>query len=329
MDFKLEVNNQSDKNPGQENQLKTKEFLADLDTHTIAKVFTNFSKEKRTLIMPIGFPQAGKSLLLSSLMHYAIKGGDTLFRSLLEDNFPYDKGRRTADNMKSYFESGKIYETTSKGTLDLIGIRMEPSRSKLPSLNLAFLDLAGEDIKKIKTSEGAVFTDKINAVFNGLKVDDSPIIFALITPFLPAAGDNETIEEAHQREDTLHYDFLNYITQNQPHILSNSKFLVIVSQWDKKQETEKYKRMSLEAKREHDEKEVETFIRTKRPSVYRYVANTNVIWGPYSIGKLLETKENGVNIQSIVRINFDFPARFWSKIYSICTNKSLEKKNWW
>jgi len=311
MEFNLDGDDQSHKDPGQENQLPTKAFLADLDTHTIARVFTNFARDKRTLVIPIGFPQAGKSLLLSSLMHYAIKGEDTLFRAPLEGDFPFDKGRKTADDMKRYFESGKIYETTSKGTLDLIGIKMEPAKSKLPTLNLAFLDLAGEDIKKIKTSEGAVFTEKIDAVFNGLRIDDSPIIFALITPYLPAVNNNESLDDAHNREDTLHYDFLNYIKLSQPHLLKNSKFFVIVSQWDKNP---------------NPNEKVEDFIRTKRASVYNYVKNTNVIWGQYSIGKLLETKINGVVVQEIVRINFDYPARFWKKLYTICTNKSLEKK---
>jgi len=333
MEFNLDVTDGGKQLPAPENQLKNTEFLADMDTHTIARAFSTFAAEKRTLVIPIGFPQAGKSLLLSSLMHYAIKGKDSLFRAPLEDKFPFNNGRKTADNMKRYFETGKIYATNKTGTLDLIGIRIEPAANKLPFLNLAFLDLAGEDIQKMKTSAGTIFTDKIEAVFNGLKVDDTPIVFALITPFLPSLRDEDggSIDEAHQREDTLHYDFLNYIYQNQPHLMANAKFFVIVSQWDKKPETEKYKKMDIDARRAYDEKEVEAFIEAKRPSIYNYVKNTNVVWGPYSIGKILESpdKTSNVIIQEIVRINYDFPARFWNKLYSICTNKSMDRKHWW
>jgi hypothetical protein len=123
------------------------------------------------------------------------------------------------------------------------------SSDLLPQLNLAFLDLAGEDIKKIKTNEGAEFSSKINAVFNGLKVNNSPVVFALITPFEPAQKDNESLQNAHDREDALHYDFLNYMQQNQPVLLRNSTFFIIVSQWDK----------NTNAKID-----VETFIREKR-----------------------------------------------------------------
>ncbi len=292
--------------------LAKKEFLADLDIHNIARVFSSFAAENRTILIPIGFPQAGKSLLLSSLVHYAVKGKETLFRAPIEEQFPYNKGRKTVDEMVRYFESGRLYGASAMGILDLIGIRMEPSKSKLPVLNLAFLDLSGEDIKRIKTNEGAEFTDKINAVFKGLAVDDTPIIFALITPYLPVVLPGETLEKAHNKEDALHFDFLNYIKINQPHLLRNSKFFVIVSQWDKNPD---------------QNQKIDEYIRLKRPSVYNYVKDTNVIWGQYSIGKLLESNLDGVIIQEIIRINYDYPARFWNKLYNICTNKNLNSKS--
>lgn len=291
-----------------------KAFLSDLTVQDIARVFVDFGVQNRVLVVPIGFPQAGKSLLLSSLMYYARKGEDTLFRTNLVNDFPFDKGRLAADQMVDYFNQGKLYQSTEKGSLDLIGIDIQPAKANLPSLNLAFLDLAGEDIKGIKTSEGAVFTDKINAVFNGVKIDNSPIVFILITPFEPPRKDNETSQNAHDREDALHYDFLNYIKQNQPELLKNSKFFVVVSQWDRNS---------------NPKLDVETFIREKRPSIYNYVKNSRVVWGEYSIGKLLESKIDGVQIQEIVRINYEYPSRFWKKMYQICTDKNLDQKNFW
>ena len=60
--------------------------LADLDIQKIAKEFTRFTKDNRVVIIPIGFPQAGKSLMISSLMHYARKCEDVLFKTTLENN---------------------------------------------------------------------------------------------------------------------------------------------------------------------------------------------------------------------------------------------------
>lgn len=311
INLNLDINPQEENSKNVENTKTGSDFLADISLHEISRVFTKFGKEKRVCIIPIGFPQAGKSLLLSSLMYYARKGEDTMFRTNVERDFPYDKGNYSVNDMVNYFDRGKLYDATQKGTLDLIGINITPAKAKLPELKLAFLDLAGEDIKSIKTSEKGDFTDKINAVFNGLKVDDSPVIFTLVTPYVPARLKGESLEDAHNREDVLHYDFLNYVKQNQPQILKNSKFFVVVSQWDKNP---------------NEKDSVENFIKTNRPSIYNYVKNSAVIWGNYSIGQILETHENGITQQEIVRINYDYPSRFWKKLYQICTNKTLDNK---
>ena len=76
-------------------------------------------------------------------------------------------------------------------------VGIDQNSNKVTKLNNFISDIEGvdsEELKKIKTSENSACTEKINAVFNGLKVDDSPIIFTLITPFEPAlAGIIETI----------------------------------------------------------------------------------------------------------------------------------------
>ncbi len=312
INLNLDNTNES-QNSGSNQQLQqNNDFLANVPLHDIARVFTKFTKEKRILIIPIGFPQAGKSLLLSSLMYYARKGNDTLFRTNVERSFPYDKGNLAVNDMVDFFDRGSLYDATQKGTLDLIGINITPSKAKLPELKLAFLDLAGEDIQSIKTSNRGEFTDKINAVFNGLKIDNSPVIFTLITPYEPARYSGESSQNAHDREDALHYDFLNYVKQNQPQLLQNAKFFIIVSQWDKNP---------------NEKDSIENYIKAYRPSIYNYVKNSNVIWGNYSVGKLLETPMNGVIRQEIVRINYDYPSRFWKKLYHICTNKTLDNKS--
>jgi hypothetical protein len=315
MNIDLDIEESNSKPNSDSNTAPSKKgFLSEYTIHDVAKVFTKFGAEKRVLAIPIGFPQAGKSLLLSSLMYYARKGKDTPFTTNLLENDHFLKGRLAADQMIDYFDKGKLYQSTEKGSLDLIGIDIHPAKSKLPSLNLAFLDLAGEDIKGIKTSEGAAFTDKINAVFNGVKIDNTPIVFILVTPFEPPRKDDESSQNAHDREDTLHYDFLNYIKQNQPELLNNSKFFIVVSQWDRNSNA------GLD---------VETYIREKRPSIFSYVKNSTVVWGEYSIGKLLESNIDGVQVQEIVRKNLDYPSRFWKKLYQICTNKNLDHKTFW
>jgi hypothetical protein len=288
-----------------------KDILSNLNPFEISKQFTKFKKDNRVLVIPIGFPQAGKSLLLSSLLHYAIMGKDLHFRThpngVAIGEGPFDYGRKVLDRMVNTFNSGKFFPANRMGSLDLIGVEIEPSKSKLPKLNLGFLDLAGEDIKSIKISERGAFTEKIDAVFKGIRIDKTPLIFVLITPFDPPGQD-------HDREDSLHFDFLNYLRETQSDLIPNSKFIIIVSQWDKNPDT----KMS-----------VESYIKEYRPMMYTYVKNTDVIWSEYSIGEVLSNTVNNVEISEIIRKNYDYPRRFWYKLYNICTGKSLNEKGFW
>ena len=314
MDIKIDQNelNLDSNTPTVE---RSSQFLEDIPLHDISKTFVRFNNDNRVTVIPIGFPGAGKSLFLSSLFRYARNGNDPLFAVNIENNDLFSKGRRVVDQMITYFNSGKLYDATRRGTLDLVGLSLIPTHPKLDNLKLGFLDLAGEDIENIKTSNKGDFTAKINAVFNGLSLDNSPIIFTLLTPFDPPKRNSSSIEEAHHNEDTLHFDFLNYLIQNQPEIFNNSKFFIIVSQWDKNK---------------NSKQNVESYIREFRPAIYGLIKNKNVIWGEYSIGKLLETKDESNRLfQELVLINSDYPRRFWNMLYKVCVKKSLDKKSFW
>src|SRR5512135_1618742 len=109
-EFKLNVSGEQSKeennNPAGEKPeagVQNERFLDNIRLHDIARVFSGFSREKRIVVIPIGFPQAGKSLFLSSLMYYARKGNDSLFRTNLENDFPFNNGRKAVDVMVDYF----------------------------------------------------------------------------------------------------------------------------------------------------------------------------------------------------------------------------------
>ena len=297
-------------------------FLSDLDNHKVAQVFIDLMEENRQVIIPIGFPQAGKTQLISSLMFYAIKGKDKNapipFRSDLKIDFPFNQGRIEVDRMIRYYEKKELAPATTANSLNLIGIDIRPDKAKLPPLKLALLDVAGEDVQKIKIDKEGRFTRKIDAILGGLTLSESPIIFVLITPYKPSVFSDETPKMADDREDTLHYDFLNYITEKQPELLKKAVFFIIVSQWDRKPVDEK--------------QTVESFIRTKRQKLFNYIKNTNVIWGEYSIGKILPPISNddgSTSSPTLERINLEYPSKFWKKLYQVCTDKKLDNKTLW
>jgi hypothetical protein len=309
-------NEQSSK-VGKKGIKKSAVFLQDMPLPKIASEFSNLriNKEDVTMVIPIGFPQAGKSLFLSSMIYHASKNSNTLFELNRISQRPFDKGHKAADEMIDYFSNRKIYSLTQTGTLDLIGIKIRPIINGRPELNLAFLDLAGEDIKNIKTSIKGDFTEKINAVFNGLRANQNPIIFFLITPFSPPKmNEDETDREAHAREDSLHADFLDYLEQYQPEILNTCQLFVIVSQWDR----------NLDPKLK-----IEDYMSQHRKSLFNKVKSKNIVWGSYSVGRLLkQVDDNGMSyVQELVQINDDYPNRLWKKLYYVCTRKHLD--TWW
>ncbi len=296
-----------------------KSFSEDLSLTELAQYFSTLDQKgfDATLI-PIGFPAAGKSLWLSSLLWYAQKGGAPFSQDILDSEF-FKEGSIAMRNMVDRFSlDGDLYLTNAKGTLDLIGIDITPFKTSVPPIRLAFLDLAGEDVKNIDTLNGGEFTAKIDAVLNGLQINNSPVIFVLITPFNPAkySTDSRVSDaEGHQREDALHYSFLNYLEQHQPNLMASSKIFMIVSQWDKNP---------------NPNLSVEEYIRVNRQSVYNYIQNKDVIYGQYSVGRILSQKEkNGETTQRIASRDTFHPYKFWKEVYMQITGKDLDKKPWW
>jgi hypothetical protein len=296
---------------------KNSNFLANVPLQEIAEVFAHFGTEDRVTVIPIGFPAAGKSLFLSSLLHYAkSSSADKLFRILPESNFPFDKGRIAFDEMVDYFNKGNLYSATQKGTIDLIGLDIIPTNENLNRLKISFLDLAGEDIQNIKVSNNGEFTGKIKAVLNGLQVNEAPTVFALITPFEPAGSSNYGANtNAHNIEDTLLFDFLSFLEREQPNIFKNAKIFIIVSQWDKNNNTNLT---------------IEEYIRKNRPAVYNFVKNLNILWGKYSVGRLLvQSDETGKTYQKLITKDEFYPQNFWKTLYQVCTGDDLDHKNFW
>ncbi len=305
---------QFDKNESQENQDKnksnqTKSYripLRDLSQEKIIRIFDSINDEGRNIIIPIGFPKAGKSLFLSSLMYYCEKDTNKLWDGDYMLEYPYDKGEMSRDQMVTYFDDQKAYPATTSGTIDIIGLDVNPKKNLKP-IKLAFVDLAGEDIEKLSPNNVGEFDDKIEGVLRGCETG-SPI-FCLITPFGPEKGD--------VAEDALHSKFMNYVKMKLPNLYDVSKFIIIVTQWDKIPKSMKV--------------DVEDYIKTKRPKLSTLISakGAKIIYGEYSVGKLENTKDDeGKNVVLIRKIDYGYPHNFWNNLYTLVTGKSFENKGW-
>ena len=277
--------------------------LNELSQLKIVSILDDVNDIPRTTLIPIGFPAAGKSMFLSSLMHYCVEYQNKNWVEEPELNYPFDRGRMSKDLMVKFFKEKKGISSTPSGTIDLIGLTMNPIK-KLPKLNLAFIDLAGDDLEKFfDPTMQTDFQEKIEAILNGC-ITGEPV-FCLITPYKPKDGDS--------REDDLHSWFINYIKQNMPNLFKIAKFIVVVTQWDK-------------VEQEGLKLTVEEYIKKKRPKLNGLINHReyNVFFTDYSVGLVKNLKdENGNESVYIQKIDFDYPDRFWNKLYEFRKGKNL------
>jgi hypothetical protein len=349
------IDNQKDSNIIIRNERNQKTLL-DLSNDEIQEVFAiglqsvdrkneMLDGRKRTIVIPVGFPNAGKTQLISSLLYYAkcsfnpdrsIDIDDRVKEKIypqftieeidesIGDVNPYAQGRAEMNRLINSYIKGELAGTTPANTLNLIGIDIVPKEAKkrkLPKLNLAFIDIAGEDIKKTKFDFGSrnkgTFTWKFDAVFKGLNDSDHPVVFMLITPF------SAVEEDEHINEADLHIDFLNHIRNNYPSLFKRSSFYVFVTQWDKC--------------RNENMTELD-FIMKHRKRIYEKLEECRKEYGSvvtymgYSIGQLSEVIKNEDGSSSIAklrRINYFCPSVVWNDLYFRCTNKELDKKTIW
>lgn len=282
--------------------------IAEKSAMEIAQVFNKISNDKRFVIVPVGFPQSGKSMFLSSIMHYAFNGENSPFTASIQTKFPYDSGYTAVDNMLQEMGSGILYGRTKERTIDLVGVDVVPVYKKRPALQTLFLDLAGEDLKKIKASFGGKFPYWISSAFSGIEFAGKPI-FLLITPYVPSA------EWTHQDEDALLKDFINELRVNKPRLFSKSQFFVLVTKWDLNPNPES--------------ETTEKFIQNKRPQLYSQIKDMICSYGNYSIGEIMSVEEeNGDVAQQIIHIDHNAPHRFWTALYKTITGTSMEKTSW-
>ena len=335
------------------NESKQK-LLLDLSNEELQEVFAiglqtvdseddTLKGRKRTIVIPVGFPNAGKTQLISSLLYYA-KCSFSEERSIdideavkekiyprfsieeidksINDVNPYAKGRAEMNRLINSYIKGELAGPTVGNTLNLIGvdiIPIESKKKKLPRLNLAFIDVAGEDIKKVKFDFGngnkGAFSNKFNAVFKGLNDSDHPLVFMLITPY------STVKENEHMNEADLHVDFLNHIKDNYPDLFRRASFYVFVTQWDKCKST------TLT--------DIE-FVRKYRKKIYEKLEECRKEYGSivsymgYSIGQISEVVKNedgSSSVAKIRRINYFCPSVVWKDLYFRCTNKQLDQKS--
>jgi hypothetical protein len=284
--------------------------ISDASSHDISLEIIKSCDQDFFTVFPIGFGIAGKTMLLSSIFSFAEKNATKPFTVTHYRHYPFNNGFKLSSKMISEFDinNGQLMGRNAMGNIDLFGLTLKPKNTHLDDLNLNFVDVSGEDISKIKSTQDAKLTPKIKAIFDALELKKSPTIFLLVTPFTSVENRGDA------DEDALHANFIDFLSTDYPTLFKLSRLFIVVTKWDQNKD---------------NKLTVEKFIKENRSSLYSKIMGTNAVYGMYSIGKILETTEGNETRSTLVEINQEYPFRLWNKVYEIFSGRELTHKKWW
>jgi hypothetical protein len=284
--------------------------ISEASDHEISTEMFNLCNQNYFTVFPVGFRAAGKTMLMSSIFSFAEKHATKPFKVTPHRHYPFNASFKVRAKMVEDFDikHGQLMGRTAVGNLDLFGLNLEPKHPKLKPLKLNFVDVSGEDIAKIKTTDDAQLTKKLKAVFHALELSDSPCVFMLVTPY------SSSEQKGDSAEDTLHANFIDFLVTEYPKLYSLSRIFIVVTKWDQ----------NIDSKFTP-----EMFIKQRRSSLYGKISGTKAAYGAYSIGKVLETRDGDEVMAKLVEINNEYPYRLWKKLYETFSGESLEYKSWW
>lgn len=166
-------------------------------------------------IFLFGSAQAGKSVITSTLLYY-LNTNEGVLRPNKE--LSNDKEARVLKNV--FFDNlkkGILPERTTAGGITNLNFTFEPNNQseKVRPINLTFLEIAGDDLVKIK-NEG-MFPEHIDKYLRA----EIPLTFIIVTSY----------DNAHS-EDTLINEFLDELERYGINP-ETANIILVISKWDK------------------------------------------------------------------------------------------------
>ncbi|MDR1383773.1 MAG: hypothetical protein LBJ67_08015 [Planctomycetaceae bacterium] len=279
-------------------------LITDFEESEILKDIALRIQHGRRLIIPIGLPQAGKSMFIASLIAYAFKrksdGKDGDNSCNFSHVFP--KEYSGVKQITNALDKNDTLPSTRSNEITIIDLDMKSRYRKRP-IHITLIDLAGEDVERLigkrEDTEGtAAKIKKILAACVAKKA-----IFAIITPVesgtvLGQRSDFDTEEDSEMKS------FIDDLHQNNPKLYNMTKFLFVISKWDTlPQRCDAVK-----------------YLQYHRQQLFTEVSS-NAKYGlvPYSVGNVVGN--------TIIDIILRSPKNFWYTLYRWCTGQHVLP--WW
>jgi len=245
-----------------------------------------------------GPPSSGKSYVTTSLIYYMQTCG------LGRIHFPESNEQQAQllleENYKR-FHNGELIDRTSVADPPYeIDIVFEPNDKRMRSMKLTFLEMAGENLKKVRIEKGNPGSGKLPDDINiYLQCPDINIIFFLVADHMNANKDSVLIDR-----------FLNYVyARNIRFGLSNN--LLIITKWDTYPNRGQQKVVDF-AKIEM--RQVMSYLK-------RYKIRNSVT--SYSVGDIKRKEIEGKKYEEIQTVDTDSASIVTQWLYETITGQSL------
>ena len=242
-----------------------------------------------------GSPAAGKTAVVGSLIQamqrpevlgklYVHGAGDGYFAS----------GLQLWSQIRHAFDNRRFPSRTKAGTT--IQIHTQYRSPSNTTLDLVFLEMAGEDLKEVQINDSGHRRLPFH-IEQFLKIRQLEIAFLIITSWKDAAKDDVAID-----------DFLTFINQTAPH-LTQKRVLLIITKWDTRPQNT------------GDSASVSKFVKETMPRTFNKISGARNVIQPFSVGEVVPFEGDEGDIID----TFDYGAhqRLFARIYETFTGVSV------
>jgi hypothetical protein len=281
-----------------------KRNLRELSNDEILMDIAQRQQDGRHIIIPIGLPQAGKSMFIASLLAYAFRSAHT--ECSFSDPYPQDISGVT--DILNLLDKRKILLVTEANEVTFFDIDMTATYLK-KTIKITLIDLAGEDFARL------IGKEQISKDFPEQRATKNKIeyilaaciarkaIFAIVTPVEHGSLSKQQ-SQMDRVEDRAMSSFISIMKEQNPRLYDLTKFLLVVSKWDLLPSGIN----------------VLHYLSSHRESLYNEVsANTKYGRIPYSVGNVVG--------EVIMDVNLKSPQNFWFTLFRFCTGRQVLP--WW
>jgi hypothetical protein len=264
-----------------------------LESRSEAQFLEELRVMQTNFLFMYGDHQAGKSAICASLIYYLMTHPESArFTDRVQQ---YDAGRAFIRSAVGKIAEKRFLARTPVDSVSLASGRLEPTNKKFASIPITFMEMAGEDLRRLVAPRGAnSFPQHVDVFLSDKALS---LVFILVVK-------HSTI--SHEK-DLMLADFIDYLRSKDARF-TNSRILLLVSQWDS------YR----------GDRSVEEFAADYLPLTYASLTGRASAIAAYSVGDVATVDSQPY----ITRLDSQSPERLVRWIYRTVAGKDFHQRSW-